>query len=202
MRWTEGWFKLNKKLIIDGISQVFDGVFEGTTIDWRKTEMVRTPERYARACEEMFDGYGEPPVIKTFPFTKPKAHVKIDCNFVTTCEHHDLGILGRATVAYMPRDCVIGLSKIPRLVHHYAHRYQIQEGMCKDIATHLHNAINPEWTYVYLRGIHLCSYARGIKTLANMYTGTLLPVYIDVNKHPQLLAVMQGCENTKSEVIL
>jgi GTP cyclohydrolase I len=86
-----------------------------------------------------------------------------DIEYFSMCEHHMLPFFGRAYVAYIPTDKVIGLSKIPRLVEMFARRLQVQERMTRQIADMLDEIVAPQGVAVAVEGQHLCSMMRGVK---------------------------------------
>jgi GTP cyclohydrolase I len=95
--------------------------------------------------------------------------------YFSLCEHHMLPFFGRAHVAYLPRNKVLGLSKIPRIVDMFAHRLQVQERMTQQIAKFIRDAINPLGVGVVIEGQHLCMMMRGIKKeQASMTTSAML----------------------------
>ncbi|NLC30133.1 MAG: GTP cyclohydrolase I FolE, partial [Chloroflexi bacterium] len=98
-----------------------------------------------------------------------------DIEYFSLCEHHMLPFFGRAHVAYLPRNKVLGLSKIPRIVDMFAHRLQVQERMTQQIAKFIRDAINPLGVGVVIEGQHLCMMMRGIKKeQASMTTSAML----------------------------
>jgi GTP cyclohydrolase I len=98
-----------------------------------------------------------------------------DIEFYSLCEHHLLPFIGRAHVAYLPRDSVVGLSKIPRLVDMFAHRLQVQERMTRQIAQFLQESLKPIGVGVVIEGLHLCATMRGVKKHdARMTTSAML----------------------------
>jgi GTP cyclohydrolase I len=88
----------------------------------------------------------------------------------SSCEHHFLPITGYAHVAYIPKDRVIGLSKINRLVNYYAHRPQVQERLSLQIMKDLQESLNTESVMVYISAKHLCVSSRGIKDKSSFTT--------------------------------
>jgi GTP cyclohydrolase I len=86
-----------------------------------------------------------------------------DIEYFSMCEHHMLPFYGRAHVAYIPSNKVIGLSKIPRLVDMFARRLQVQERMTYQIADILDEILAPQGVAVAVEGQHMCSMMRGVK---------------------------------------
>ena len=141
-----------------------------------------TPERIARMYEEIFAGYRQDPekILNNAVFHQRYDEMVIvkDIDFYSMCEHHMLPFFGVVHVAYIPRDKVIGLSKIPRIVDMYARRLQIQEKMTVQIAETLQKLLNPLGVAVVVEAIHLCSVMRGVKKPRNkMITSAMLGIF-------------------------
>lgn len=127
-----------------------------------------TPDRVARACEEIFGGLGEDPGVhlrKQFhePGNEEMVVVR-DIPFSSMCEHHLLPFVGRAHVCYIPRDGhVTGLSKIARCVNGYAKRAQLQERLTAQVADALMRELDPLGVLVVIEAEHTCMTMRGIR---------------------------------------
>ena len=135
--------------------------------------------RVANAYGEILEGYTTDPVklINGALFTVDYDEMVVvkDIEFFSLCEHHLLPFFGRAHVAYLPRNKVIGLSKIPRIVDMFAHRLQVQERMTQQIAQFIQETINPLGVGVVIEAQHLCMMMRGIKKeQASMTTSSML----------------------------
>lgn len=131
--------------------------------------LVGTPDRVARACEEIFGGMQEDPghyLRKQFrePGNEEMVVVR-DIPFASMCEHHILPFMGKASVCYIPRDGrITGLSKIARCVTGYAHRPQLQERLTSQIADAMVRELNPLGVLVVIQAEHTCMTIRGIRT--------------------------------------
>ncbi len=141
-----------------------------------------TPERIARMYEEIFSGYRQSPeeILNGAMFDQRYDEMVVvkDIDFYSMCEHHMLPFFGVVHVAYIPRNRVIGLSKIPRIVDMYARRLQIQEKMTVQIAETLQELLNPLGVAVVVEAVHLCSVMRGVKKPRNkMITSAMLGVF-------------------------
>lgn len=141
--------------------------------------LQRTPERVARMFTELMGGYRLDPVALVndaiFQETYDEMVIVRDIEFYSLCEHHMLPFMGRAHVAYMPNGCVIGLSKIPRIVDMFARRLQVQERMTRQIADFIDNLLHPRGVAVVVEGLHLCATMRGVrKHDARMTTSAML----------------------------
>lgn len=147
--------------------------------DLQREGLKRTPERVARASEEIFSGYTTDPdaLINNALFNVDYDQMVVvkDINFYSMCEHHILPFFGKAHVAYLPKGKVIGLSKIPRIVDMFARRLQVQERMTQQIATFIQETIQPLGVAVVIEASHLCMMMRGVrKEDATMTTSAML----------------------------
>ena len=166
---------IDKKKIVDAVSKMLSAIGE----DPQREGLLRTPHRVANAYEEILEGYTMDPIklINGALFTVDYDEMVVvkDIEFFSLCEHHLLPFFGRAHVAYLPRNKVIGLSKIPRIVDMFAHRLQVQERMTQQIAHFIQETINPLGVGVVIEAQHLCMMMRGIKKeQASMTTSAML----------------------------
>lgn len=142
-----------------------------------------TPDRVLRAHAELFAGYRDDPsavLAKTFDETAEYngAVVVRDIAVQSHCEHHMVPFVGRAHVAYLPQDRVVGLSKLARLVDGFARRLQIQERLTAQVATSLQEALQPRGVAVLIEAEHHCMTLRGVrKPGARTVTTHLCGVY-------------------------
>jgi GTP cyclohydrolase I len=138
-----------------------------------------TPDRVLRSWSEIYAGYKqEPSSILATTFEDVNGYDEMillkDIPFHSTCEHHMLPFSGTAHVAYLPKDRVVGLSKLARLVDCYARRLQIQERMTREIATAMMEHLQPLGCGVVVEASHGCMVCRGVKKEgATMVTSTL-----------------------------
>jgi GTP cyclohydrolase I len=144
--------------------------------------LQRTPERIARMYDEILAGYHIDPAElindALFEVEYDEMIVVKDIEFFSMCEHHMLPFYGRAHVAYLPRDKVVGLSKIPRIVEMYGRRLQVQERMTRQIAELIREMLNPFGVAVVVEASHMCSMMRGVKKEhARMVTSTMLGAF-------------------------
>ncbi len=135
--------------------------------DPNRDGLLKTPDRVARAYDELLGGYRMDAVkVVNGAFFDADYHDIVlvkDIEFYSMCEHHLLPFFGKVDVAYIPGAQVIGLSKIPRLVEMYARRLQLQERMTHDIAECLEEMLHPRGVAVIVTGQHMCSMMRGVK---------------------------------------
>ncbi len=129
--------------------------------------LVRTPQRVADALRFLTGGYDQDvdDVLNNALFAVDCSEMVIvrDIDFYSLCEHHLLPFFGKCHIAYLPRDRVVGLSKIPRLVDVFARRLQIQERMTNQIAQVLLQKLNPLGVGVVVEATHLCMAMRGVE---------------------------------------
>ena len=147
--------------------------------DPERSGLRGTPQRMARMYGELLAGYETD--IETlvngalFDVDYSEMVVVKDIEYYSLCEHHLLPFFGKAHVAYIPRDRVIGLSKIPRIVEMYARRLQVQERLTQQIATQLDDVLHPQGVAVVMEGTHLCAAMRGVEQRsARMRTSAML----------------------------
>lgn len=136
--------------------------------DPNRRELIETPKRMWRAWKEHLSGYLEDPeeiLSKTWPAEGGGMLVLRDIFFTSLCEHHCLSFIGHVDIAYevTSKGEVIGLSKLPRLVHCFAARLQIQERMGNQIADALEQYLDTVGVAVRVRAQHLCCVSRGVK---------------------------------------
>ena len=133
-----------------------------------------TPDRVHRMYAELTAGYHVDPdrLVNGAIFDVDYSEMVVvkDIPFYSLCEHHLLPFFGTASVAYIPRGRVIGLSKIPRIVEMYARRLQIQERMTQEIADFLNARLDPQGVGVVVEANHLCAVMRGIRKPGTVMT--------------------------------
>ena len=147
--------------------------------------LVDTPSRVVRAYQEWFRGYGQDAsAILDRTFTEIAGYNDMvllrDIRFASHCEHHMAPIIGRTHIAYLPRDRVVGISKLARQVEVFARRLQIQERLTAQIAETLDAAIQPAGAAVMVEASHGCMTTRGVgKEGAGMVTTRMLGAFRD-----------------------
>ena len=129
--------------------------------------LVKTPERVAMAMKWMTRGYATDPcdIIRTAMFQERHESMILvrDIDFYSLCEHHMLPFFGKAHVAYIPGDAIIGLSKVARVVDVYARRLQVQERLTDQIADAFQRSLEPAGVGVVIEAYHLCMMMRGVE---------------------------------------
>ena len=161
-----------------------------TLIQWTGDDpdregLLATPSRVVAAYEEWFSGYGQDPrdyLQRTFEEVGGYDEIVLlrNIRFESHCEHHIAPVLGRVHVGYLPRNRVVGIYKLARLVDVYAKRLQTQEKMTAEIAGCLEAELNPYGVAVVVEAAHQCMTTRGVhKTDVTMVTSRMLGAFRD-----------------------
>jgi GTP cyclohydrolase I len=149
----------------EAVWQILASVGEDPTRDGLRD----TPRRVAKMYGELLEGYEQDldTIVNGARFDVEygagEMVIASEIDYVSMCEHHMLPFTGRAHVAYIPKDRVIGLSKIPRIVDMFARRLQVQERLTNQVADALEEAIAPDGVMVVLEGQHSCAALRGVR---------------------------------------
>jgi GTP cyclohydrolase I len=149
--------------------------------DATREGLLDTPRRVVAAYDELFGGYHVSPVdVLDRTFSEIGSYDDLvlvrDIPFYSHCEHHIMPFVGRAHVAYLPVERVVGLSKIARLIDVYARRMQTQEHLNSQIITAIDEVLKPRGVAVMLEAEHTCMSLRGVekpgaKTVTSQFTG-------------------------------
>jgi GTP cyclohydrolase I len=147
--------------------------------DVSREGLVKTPERFEQAFRYLTSGYHSnlPGIVNGALFTQKCDEMVVvkDIEFFSMCEHHLLPFFGKVHVAYLPKDKVIGLSKIPRIVDMFARRLQLQERLTQQIAEAITEVISPRGVGVLCEAQHFCMMMRGVeKQHSGTVTSTML----------------------------
>lgn len=176
-----------------------------TLIRWAGDEpnregLVDTPERFARAWKEYCQGYLEDPAThlsKTFEEVGGYDEVVLlkDIPFQSHCEHHLAPIIGKASIAYLPKERVVGISKLARVLHGFAHRLQVQERLTAQVAECIWENLEPRGVAVVIEAQHGCMTGRGVRTPGvAMITSRLFGCFLDDQKsREEILALIRTC---------
>ena len=145
-----------------------------TLIKWAGDDPTReglldTPKRVARAWKEYCIGYDEDPahhLARVFEEVGGYDEIVLlkDIPFQSHCEHHMAPIIGKAAIAYLPTDRVVGISKLARVLHGFARRLQVQERLTAEVAQCIQDHLNPRGVAVVIEASHACMTARGVRT--------------------------------------
>lgn len=159
--------------------------------------LLDTPARVGRAWKEYCAGYDEDPadhLQRTFHEVAGYDEVVLlrDIPFHSHCEHHLAPIVGTASIAYLPTDRVVGISKLARVLHGYARRLQIQERLTAEVAQCIWDHLNPQGVAVVIKAQHGCMTGRGVRTHGvDMVTSKVLGCFRDnPSSRKEVLALM------------
>ncbi len=137
--------------------------------DPEREGLLDTPGRVTRSYRELFAGYETDPreyLRRTFDEVGGYDQLIVlhDIPFVSCCEHHMLPVIGRAHIGYLPRNRVVGISKLARVTHGFARRLQIQEKMTAEIGRAIEEVLQPHGVGVVVEAEHSCMTLRGVNT--------------------------------------
>ncbi len=145
--------------------------------DISREGLLDTPRRVDEAWDHLFSGYDKKPedILTVFENEGYDEMILVkDIEFYSHCEHHMLPFFGKAHVAYIPKDKIIGLSKMPRLVEIFSRRLQNQERLTTQIADALENLLAPKGVAVVIEAKHFCMMARGVEKQGSAVTTSAL----------------------------
>ncbi|CCA93717.1 GTP cyclohydrolase I FolE [Novosphingobium sp. PP1Y] len=159
--------------------------------------LIDTPQRVARAWKEYCLGYAEDPAIhlsRIFEEVGGYDEVVLlkDIPFQSHCEHHMAPIIGKAAIAYLPRDHVVGISKLARVLHGFSRRLQIQERLTAEVAQCIWDHLKPHGVAVVIEANHACMSARGVRTPGvGMITSRMMGTFLeDQRTRKEVLSLM------------
>ena len=159
--------------------------------------LVDTPKRVARAWKEYCEGYAENPAMhlaRTFEEVGGYDELVLlkDIPFHSHCEHHMAPIIGKASIAYMPTDKVVGISKLARVLHGFARRLQVQERLTAEVADCIWEHLQPQGVAVVIEAAHSCMTARGVRTPGvGMITSRMMGTFLeDQRSRKEVLSLM------------
>jgi len=159
--------------------------------------LLDTPRRVAKAWKEYCAGYGDDPakhLERVFEEVGGYDEIVLlkDIPFQSHCEHHMAPIIGVAHIAYLPRDHVVGISKLARVLHGYARRLQVQERLTAEVADCIWDGLKPLGVAVVIEATHACMTARGVRTPGvTMKTSRMMGVFRDDDRsRKEVLALM------------
>ena len=160
---------------ISSIQAHFSNIMEELGLDLSDDSLSGTPYRFAKMyVKELFYGLNPKnrPKLSTFEnkYGYNKMLIEQNINIDSSCEHHFLPIVGHAHIGYIPKEKVIGLSKINRLVDYYAHRPQVQERLCIQILKDLQETLATDDVIIVVNAKHMCVSSRGIKDKSSFTT--------------------------------
>ncbi|WP_242137324.1 GTP cyclohydrolase I FolE [Sphingomonas sp. TREG-RG-20F-R18-01] len=161
--------------------------------------LIETPQRVARAWKEYCAGYQDDPAVHLARvFEEVGGYDEIvllkDIPFQSHCEHHMAPIIGKAHIAYLPSNWVVGISKLARVLHAYARRLQVQERLTAEVANCIWDNLKPLGVAVVIEASHACMTARGVRTPGvTMVTSRMMGVFRDDERSRKEILALMGC---------
>jgi len=153
--------------LVKKLSEHYSSIITGIGEDVDRDGLKKTPERVAKAIQFLTHGYhlDAAGILKSAMFKDAYQQMVIvkDIEIYSMCEHHLLPFFGKAHVAYIPNGCIVGLSKIARVVDVFARRLQVQERLTTEIRDCIQDTLNPLGVAVVIEAKHLCMLMRGIQ---------------------------------------
>jgi len=165
----DGYVKVDKYnlKLVEKLSAHYSEIINSLGEDVHREGLKKTPERVAKALQFLTHGYDLDPaaILKSAMFSDKYQQMVIvkDIELYSMCEHHLLPFFGKAHIAYIPNGCIVGLSKIPRVVDAFARRLQVQERLTTEIRDCIDSTIKPLGVAVVIEAKHLCMLMRGIQ---------------------------------------
>ena len=178
----------------DDVREAVRTLLRWTGEDPDREGLLETPERVARAWAEYAQGYADDPAIhlsRTFYEVGGYDEIVLlkDIPFQSHCEHHMAPIIGKAAIAYLPTDKVVGISKLARVLHGFARRLQVQERLTAEIADCIWDNLQPKGVAVVIEASHACMTARGVGTPGVMMTTS------------RMMGIFRSDERSRREVL-
>jgi len=183
--------------IPDAVTDAIRTLIRWTGDDPTREGLLDTPRRVAKAWKEYCAGYEDDParhLDRVFEEVGGYDEIVLlkDIPFQSHCEHHMAPIIGVAHIAYLPRDHVVGISKLARVLHGFARRLQVQERLTAEVADCIWTRLNPVGVAVVIEATHACMTARGVRTPGvTMKTSRMMGVFReDDRSRKEVLALM------------
>jgi GTP cyclohydrolase I len=190
---------MTKKVKIDSekIEKAITDILEAVGEDTNREGIKLTPKRVANMYVELLAGAGEDPADCVKSVFKEKCDEIVllrDIPFYSICEHHLMPFIGKAHVAYLPAEYVVGVSKLARIVDCFARRLQVQERLTAQIADFINERLKPQGVAIVLEAAHSCMTIRGIKKPGSiMVTSALRGIFKkDPRSRAEVLSLMHN----------
>ena len=182
----------------EAVQDAIRTLIEWTGDDPKREGLLETPARVARAWKEYCLGYDEDPSVHlSRVFEEVGGYNEIvllkDIPFQSHCEHHMAPIIGKAAIAYLPTDRVVGISKLARVLHGFARRLQVQERLTAEVADCIWENLQPQGVAVVIEASHACMTARGVRTPGvGMVTSRMMGTFLDDHRSREEVMKLMG----------
>ncbi len=175
------------------IAESVERILQEIGEDPKREGLVNTPERWEKALKYLTSGYetNAEELVNGAIFSEKCDEMVLvkDIEFFSLCEHHMLPFFGKAHVAYLPNNKIIGLSKIPRIVDMFARRLQVQERLTQQVAECIQEVLQPRGVGVVIEARHFCMMMRGVE---KQHSGTVTSA---------MLGAMRDRKDTRDEFL-
>ncbi|WP_260922975.1 GTP cyclohydrolase I FolE [Novosphingobium sp. 9] len=189
---------LAKPAVPEDVQEAIRTLIRWSGDDPTREGLLDTPKRVARAWKEYCQGYADDPAVhlsRVFEEVGGYDEVVLlkDIPFQSHCEHHMAPIIGKAAIAYLPRDHVVGISKLARVLHGFARRLQIQERLTAEVAECIWTHLKPHGVAVVIEASHACMTARGVRTQGvGMITSRMMGTFRDDERSRKEVLSLMG----------
>ena len=187
-----------KPPVPEAVQDAIRTLIEWTGDDPQREGLLDTPARVARAWKEYCVGYAEDPAIhlgRVFEEVGGYNEIVLlkDIPFQSHCEHHMAPIIGKAAIAYLPSDRVVGISKLARVLHGFARRLQVQERLTAEVADCIWENLQPQGVAVVIDARHSCMTARGVRTPGvSMVTSRMMGTFLEDQRSREEVLKLMG----------
>jgi GTP cyclohydrolase I len=191
---------LPKVRVPDEVAEAVRTLIRWSGDDPTREGLLDTPQRVARAWKEYCAGYGDDPahhLSRIFEEVGGYEDIVLlkDIPFQSHCEHHMAPIIGKAHIAYLPSNRVVGISKLARVLHAYARRLQVQERLTAEVANCIWDHLKPLGVAVVIEASHACMTARGVRTPGvAMTTSRMMGLFRDDDRSRKEVLSLMGLD--------
>jgi len=187
-----------KLLVPDEVQDAIRTLLRWTGDDPDREGLIDTPARVGRAWKEYCSGYEEDPAVhlsRVFEEVGGYDEVVLlkDIPFQSHCEHHMAPIIGKAAIAYLPQNHVVGISKLARVLHGFSRRLQVQERLTAEVANCIWDHLKPRGVAVVIEANHSCMTARGVRTPGvGMITSRMMGAFLEDSRSREEVLKLMG----------